>query len=54
MDITRENLKNKKIQIIDSILTKDEKKMIDEIIYKEIDDILYKFEDHKNEGMIDE
>lgn len=54
MDITRENLKDKKIEIINSILTEDEKKNIEEIIYKEIDDILYKFEDNKNEGMIDE
>lgn len=54
MNLTREELKNKKLELLNNIMTEEELNKIKEEIKKEVEDIILNFNDNDNEVMLDE
>lgn len=54
MNFTREELKNKKLELLNNIMTEEELNKIKEEIKKEVEDIILNFNDNDNEVMLDE
>lgn len=54
MNLTREELKNKKLELLNNIITEEELNKIKEEIKKEVEDIILNFNDNDNEVMLDE
>lgn len=54
MNITRENLKKVKVDLIKNKLPKEELVLKEEKIKKEVEKIIFDFNNKKNEVMIDE
>ena len=53
MNITRENLIKKKIEILENIISKEEMDIIKEKIKEEVNDIIFNF-NKDNEDIVDE
>lgn len=54
MNLTREELKNKKLELLNNIMTEEELNKIKEEIKKEVEDIILNFNGNDNEVMLDE